>query len=251
MDLGDRMKDYEKVPRLNLVKKMPVIIRIDGKAFHTLTKKLKGYTPEFAELVYQTAQYLAENIQNCKLAYAQSDEISLLLTDFDNTMTHAWFDNNIQKITSISASMATMAFNNLRSESSDLFALNGVGSAMFDSRTFNLPKEEVVNYFIWRQQDATRNAIQMLGQSNFSHKQLHGISCDGIQEKLFQEKGINFNDCVVPQKRGICVVKKDVSKEAQQQGRYVIRRKWQIDRKIPVFTQDRDYIGRLLQKPLD
>ena len=113
-------------------------------------------------------------------------------------------------------------------------------SAIFDSRVFAIPKDEVNNYFIWRQQDATRNSIQMLGQANFSHKELHKCSCNMIQEKLFTEKGINFNDIPTTQKRGACIVKEQ----------YLVgeatRTRWIVDKEIPIFTSDRDYIGKFV-----
>ena len=115
--------------------------------------------------------------------------------------------------------------------------------AMFDSRVFALPKEEVVNYFIWRQQDATRNSIQMVGQTNFSHKQLHKKSCDDIQEMLFQEKGINWDDIPTSQKRGVCVIKEQYKLNNEQN---TFRTRWVVDPDIPIFTQDRNYIEKYL-----
>lgn len=252
--LGDRMKEnYENRSKTYLVRRMPVIIRLDGKAFHTFTKGLKKpYDEIFHNTMNATMKYLCENIQGCKLGYTQSDEITLLLTDYDTFDTNAWFDYNVQKICSVSASMATMAFNKyLRDFSRDtLRRINNTFTctkeedeyatvlekaidkcAMFDSRCFNIPKEEVTNCFIWRQQDATRNAIQMLGQCNFSHKELHGKSCSNIQDMLMLQKGINFNDMPTEFKRGVCC-RKDIDG------------KWVLDKEIPIFTQDRDYVER-------
>lgn len=256
-NLGDRMKGYENIPRTYLTRRMPTIIRIDGKAFHSFTK---GFQKPFDEVLIQsmwdTTKYLCENIQGCKVGYTQSDEISLLLTDYETITTSAWFDKNIQKMVSISASMATLAFNLAFSN----IITDGVENkdwtfdpemlemykkyskkqftALFDSRVFTIPKEEVNNYFIWRQQDATRNAIQMVGQANFSHKQLQNKNCNQIQEMLFQEKGINFNDLPIYQKRGACITKESYSKEGAE------RTRWVIDKNIPIFTQDRDYIEK-------
>jgi tRNA(His) 5'-end guanylyltransferase len=252
--LGDRMKGYENIPRIYLTRRMPAIIRIDGKAFHTFTR---GFDRPFDEIMirsmWETAKYLCENIQGCKLAYTQSDEISLLLTDYDELTTSAWFDKNIQKIVSVSASMATLAFNkyfsslcidwyaqhNASIKEWDLYSKR-FDTALFDSRVFIIPKEDVCNYFIWRQQDATRNAIQMVGYANFSHKQLNNVNCNQIQEKLFQEKSINFNDYPISQKRGICVVKEYYKKDEADRSR------WVIDENIPVFTQDREYIEKFI-----
>jgi tRNA(His) guanylyltransferase len=248
-NLGVRMKEYEKVETKFLTRRIPTIIRLDGKAFHSFTK---GFDRPFDNLLMktmqETTQELCKQIQGCKMAYTQSDEISLLLTDYDKITTSAWFDKNIQKMVSVSASMTTLIFNNIfRDKVEDVINtdeyiryMKKVNTAMFDSRVFNLPKEEVCNYFIWRQQDATRNAIQMAGQVNFSHKELQGINCNKIQDKLFIEKGINFNDLPIIQKRGTCITKKEVSVND------TIRKKWIIDKEIPIFTSDRSYIERYL-----
>lgn len=247
--LGTRMKRYEFVPRYHLTRRNPVIIRVDGKAFHTFTKGLKKpFDGVLLATMQETAKALCEKIQGCKLAYVQSDEISLLLIDYENIDTCAWFDYNIQKMASISASIATLAFNKAFREQVHIIGHvtkdinyfetleSKVDSAMFDSRVFSLPKEEVNNYFLWRQQDATRNSIQMVGQANFSHKELQNKNCNMIQEMLFVEKGINWNNLPTYEKRGACVIKKQV-----QVGES-IRNKWVIDKNIPVFSSDRQYI---------
>ena len=269
--LGDRMKEnYENRSKTYLVRRMPVIIRLDGKAFHTFTKGLKKpYDEIFHNTMNKTMKYLCENIQGCKLGYTQSDEITLLLTDYDTITTDAWFDYSVQKICSVSASMATMAFNKYLQEEifeyiDVLMALqdldleeeyldvldNKLGKAMFDSRCFNIPKEEVTNCFIWRQQDATRNAIQMLGQCNFSHKELQGMSCNDIQDMLMLQKGINFNDMPTEFKRGVCCVKEEYYPEPMlgyencEVDAESVRTRWVLDKEIPIFTQDRNYVER-------
>ena len=212
----------------------------------------------------ETSKYLCENITGCKLAYTQSDEISLLLTDYDSTETMPWFENNLQKLVSVSASMATLAFNKIFADKCallfddakadcaysagvrDISAYRAALSkslkkgATFDSRAFVLPKEEVVNYFIWRQQDATRNSILMVAQSLFPHNEIQGIKCDELQEKLFAERNVNWNDYPVPQKRGTCIIKRTVIQNGAE------RRKWTADNNIPIFTKDRDYIDTLV-----
>ena len=248
--LGDRMKEnYENRAKTYLVRRMPVIIRLDGKAFHTFTKGFKKpYDEIFHSTMNATMKYLCENIQGCKLGYTQSDEITLLLTDYDTLTTDAWFGYSVQKMCSVAASMATMAFNRVFSEqyhnamfkeedpTADPYfdiLFTKLDKAMFDARCFNLPKEEVTNCLIWRQQDVTRNAIQMLGQCNFSHKELHGKSCNDIQDMLMTQKNINFNDMPTEFKRGVCCLRnKDTEGHSP----------WIIDKEIPIFTQDRDYI---------
>jgi tRNA(His) 5'-end guanylyltransferase len=154
----------------------------------------------------EVTKYLCENIQGCILGYTQSDEISLLLVDFDKPTTSAWFDGNIQKMASISASMATAKFNEVRRLREAHKNL-----AFFDSRVFTISDRiEVMNYFIWRQKDATRNSISMAAQSMFSHKELQGKSSSALQEMMFTIKGVNWNDYPVSCKNGTMVTKKQV-----------------------------------------
>lgn len=267
--LGTRMKQYEYVTRNYLTRKLPVIIRLDGKAFHSFTRGFKRPFDEiFVKSMQDTMKYLCENIQGCVLGYCQSDEITLVLVDYQSREASAWFDNNIQKMVSVSASMATLAFNRFFAEEAHAFrnrmkydddgyidkdecdlwviynkALNK--GAMFDSRVFTVPKEEVVNTLIWRQQDATRNSIQSVGQANFSNTQLHGKKCNDIQDMLMLEKGINWNDFPTHLKRGSCCVKKPfkINEGTDQE---TVRNKWVVDTEIPIFTQDKDYVNRLV-----
>jgi tRNA(His) 5'-end guanylyltransferase len=242
--LGNRMKQYEEVNLHYLTRRMPLIIRVDGKAFHGFTKRSgfqKPFDEDFAMAMVDTGKGLLEEIQGSKLAYIQSDEISILATDYENIDTQTWFEKNLQKIVSISASIATICFNkcfiflNLKApEISDC--------GLFDSRAFVLPKEEVCNYFIWRQNDCTRNSIQGLGQANFSHKEMSGLNNEQVQEKLFKEKGINWNNIDIWKKRGICLYKEQVAKTVD--GYDVVRTEIIEDRGIPIFTQDRNYIER-------
>lgn len=254
-DLGNRMKGYENISRYYLTKKTPIIIRIDGKAFHSFTKGFKRpFDNILMESMQETAKYLCQNIMGCKLAYTQSDEISLLLVDYERVKSQSWFENNLQKMCSVSTSMATMYFNKIFSQFVDIYIeydakmsdvkyvdtlLRAVEKgAMFDARAFIIPKEEVCNYFIWRQQDATRNSIQMVAQSMFSHQKLQNKNCKELQELIFQEKGMNWNDYNTVHKRGSCIIKEHYNNEL------VIRSRWIVDRDIPVFTQDREYINK-------
>lgn len=216
----NRMKsNYENRSKTFLTRRTPVIIRLDGKAFHTYTRGLnKPFDEGLIEDMESTTKYLCENIQGVKLGYCQSDEISLLLTDYETLDTQAWFDYNVQKMTSISASMAAAKFNQLRLQ-------RNVGSqfdygdnryldsdflndklAFFDSRVFNIPKEEVSNYFLARQKDAVKNSIAMLAQSLYSPKELHKKNQSDMQELCFQ-KGFNWNDLDYRKKRGCTIVK--------------------------------------------
>lgn len=276
-DLGTRMKTYyESVPKFRLYKRIPVAIRIDGKAFHTFTR---GFKKPFDEILIksmqQTMLYLCENIQGCVLGYTQSDEITLILQDYKTLTTSAWFDYEIQKICSISASMATMAFNKYFSENvSEWCKDNGLATipylnegkdkellkqygiywsavhkgAMFDARCFNIPKEEVTNLIYWRQLDAARNSVQMVGQTYFSHKELQNKSCSDIQDMLMEKYNINWNDFPTTQKRGSCAIKVYYQNpEVDIKDRDDIRSSWFIDNEIPQFkNEDRQYIEQLI-----
>ena len=256
--IGDRMKNYEMRNRSYAQRRSSVVIRIDGKAFHTYTRGLaKPFDTELFDDMAETAKYLCENIQGAKMAYMQSDEISVLLTDYDDIKTDAWFDYEIEKMTSVSASLATTKF--LHQRVKRLLNCGAVPSASavidsvfkmrlpsFDSRVFAMPNdEEVVNCFLWRQQDAERNSIQALAQSVFSHKQLHGKNNSQMQDML-HERGINWNDCPTRQKRGVAVLKRQVYMTFGSPPQSVMRSEWQIDNEMPIVSKDRDYVRRLL-----
>jgi tRNA(His) 5'-end guanylyltransferase len=267
--LGDRMKSfYESIYNIAMPRRTNVIIRIDGKAFHTYTRGLKKpYDTGLNDDMDATTKYLCQNIQGCKCGYVQSDEISLLLTDYDRIETDAWFSNKIQKMASIAASMATSQFNKLRTirmlkESDINNAINlieNMRQAEFDARVFVIPsKEEIVNYFIWRQQDATRNSISTLAQSYFSPKELHGKKTNDMQDMLMLEKNINWNNESVRFKRGgfirkitsvidYKVLSFDVmaNNEVSSRGTGTTRTEWQAV-EIPIITQDRDFILNLM-----
>lgn len=259
--LGDRMKRYELTSKSYLMRRSNVIIRIDGCHFHSFCKGLrKPYDPLFIEVMQLTTKDLCEHIQGCKIGYVESDEISLLLTDYDSLQTDAWFDYSVQKICSVSASMAAMFFNknwaklvkkfyedkvrdNFREDENERFYNNVLLKkselgGYFDARAFNVPENEIVNYFIWRQNDATRNSIQGLAQANFSQKQIQGLNNSQLQDKLHEEKNINWNDCKTVEKRGTCLIHK--YDEALN------RSKWEIDYEIPIFSQDKEYIERVI-----
>lgn len=241
-ELGNRMKGYENVSKIVLPKRMPVLIRIDGKAFHTFTRGMKRpFDEKLSEAMWETCKFLAANIQGCKLAYTQSDEITLLLTNYDKLTTDSYFDNELQKIVSISASLATVKFNEEIKKS-----YPEKGYAMFDSRAWVVPHDEVCNAFIWRQQDATKNSISMVAQANFSHKSLQNLNGHQLQDKLYEEKGINWNDLPIWQKRGVCIIKKQKPKEVIYEGntKIIMRNSWEVDFNTPIFTQDREYIEK-------
>ena len=271
-ELGKRMKEYyENIPKTKLIRRTPVAIRIDGKSFHSFTK---GFKKPFDDILIksmqETMKYLCENIQGCVLGYTQSDEITLILVDYKNLNSCAWFDYEVQKMCSVSASMATMAFNkffykNVEEYSESVAVLQDFDiekkylekldkaaekGAIFDARVFNIPKEEVTNLIYWRQLDATRNSIQMVGQANFSHKQLQHKSCNDIQNMLLIEKDINWNNFPTTMKRGSCCIRN--RGVCEPYGNTVLAPglpigEWFIDNEIPIFKDEgREYIEQLI-----
>lgn len=219
--LGDRMKaNYEDRVRYALIRRMPVVIRLDGRSFHMLTRGCeKPFDSQLADCIAGTAMFLCSELQGAKCAYIQSDEISILLTDFDELTTQAWFDYNLQKIVSVSAGLA-----------SAWFSLEYGRLAVFDSRAFNLPKEEVANYFVWRQKDWIRNSVAMLAQANFSHNQLQGKGQADMHEML-HDRGINWAELDERWKNGLFIFKDTDA--------------WQQTTSI-VFTSNRESIERYL-----
>lgn len=268
-DLGNRMKEYyENIPKTKLMRRCPVILRIDGKAFHTFVRGFqKPFDGVLVKTMQETMKYLCENIQGCVLGYTQSDEITLVLVDYKKITSQAWFDYEVQKMCSIAASMTTMAFNKFFRDNVGDFLYenydeqyladyietlqNAVDKgAMFDCRCFNIPKEEVTNCIYWRQLDASRNSIQMVGQANFSHKELQNKSCNDIQDMLMVQKGINWNDLPIYQKRGSCCVRNHMISEPygnRMLDKNAGENEWVIDKNIPIFKgEDRKYIDNLV-----
>ena len=219
----------------------------------------------------ETTKYLCENMQGAVLGYTQSDEISILLTDYATLETDAWFDYEVQKLCSISASMATMAFNKAFDKAFDEWGrenlpdwdMGGTNEpvdegllkfcetyskavkkgAMFDARCFNIPKEEVTNYFYWRQLDAMRNSVQMVGQANFSHRELQFKSTKQIISLLKIHCGINWHSLPIWQQRGSACIKHKVCVD----GTDILRNKWKIDNEIPIFKDEgREYIEKFI-----
>lgn len=272
-NLGTRMKEfYEGVPKTKLMRRVPVAIRIDGKTFHTFTR---GFQKPFDSILMasmqETMKYLCENIQGCVFGYTQSDEITLILIDYQKFTSSAWFDYEVQKVCSIAASMATMAFNKFFTKNVNYFEMThehddtineycttlvnaAEKGATFDARCFNIPKEEVANLVYWRQLDAMRNSVQMVGQANFSHKELQNKSCNDVQDMLIAQKAINWNFYPEDCKRGAACIKLppkeeviDVPTAAEKPVRIVVNRSsWFVDTHMPILKEDWDYINKYI-----
>jgi tRNA(His) 5'-end guanylyltransferase len=254
--LGNRMKKYEDVYKQNLVPNMPVVLRIDGKAFHTFTKKMKK---PFDDLLINTMQKtmvsLCSDIQGAKFGYTQSDEITIVIK-LDDIRSQMFFDGKVQKILSITASKATKYFNKhfydnvnlLKSGKSDFENVvelniyeNKLFQAEFDCRVMNIPEGDLINNLIWRQMDATRNSISTLAQANFSHSELQGKSSSDMMDMLVNIKNINWNDLAVYKKRGSCCYKVKVG----------IRRKWLLNKEMPILTENRTFFENIVSPKIE
>ena len=256
--LSEKMKRLEGESEIKLKSKTPVIIRLDGKAFHTFTKDLdKPFDVDLSNIMQYTAMKLAEEIQNVKFIYSQSDEISMLLTDWDNPNTDTWYGYRVQKMTSVSASIATLAFSQkVRNLTSEYWARMMARDipweeeqvynrkydiwkskkfiALFDSRAFNLDINEVSNYFLYRYKDAKRNSVQALAQSIFTQSQLEGKNIEEMIQMVNENSGIDYNTLSDLQKTGFAIYKDDNGK-------------WKLDLEVPDIYENRDYIEKWIK----
>lgn len=203
------MKEYyENRYRLYLTRRTPAIIRLDGKSFHTLAKNLRRpFDDIFIYCMEHTAMGLMNNIQGAEIAYVQSDEISIFIKDYNRLNSEAWFGYNIQKISSVSASMATYFFNCYWRDMKD--PIEGGFIPLFDARVFNIPKEEISNYFLWRQRDWERNSLNMLCEQYFSHNELENKNSSDRHEML-HSVGVNWADLDDEQKNGTFLYKTEL-----------------------------------------
>ncbi len=242
--LGDRMKDYEQRAFRPLVRRVPVLLRIDGKAFHTWTKGLERPFDDNLKRCMNYAMYkMCSEIEGARFGYCQSDEISILICDYQDIGTQAWFDYRANKIESVAASICTASFNHMAMKVlPDQY--NKKGPAYFDARAWNLPKEEVLNYAYWRQKDCLRNSLSQLSRAYFSHKQLMHKNSSDMQEMLMTEKNINWNNIDTMLKRGAVVFKLRYHIDNKDE---TIRHKWVIDHNIPDFNKSPEYIQKFIE----
>jgi tRNA(His) 5'-end guanylyltransferase len=255
-DLGDRMKKHEYIYRTYLPKKQYYILRLDMKCGHSYTKNLnKPFDDGFIEDLQFTAKYLCEEIQGSLLSFQQSDEITIVFSDLQSEAADIWFGGNIQKIVSVAASLATSKFNELREdrgvrESNEKWE-NGEGVsfytrklAQFDARVFSVSqRHEVLNNLYWRQKDASKNSVQMLARSLFSHKECQGLNGSQLQDKMMLEKEVNWNDIETTKKRGSACYKELKLIESDLVTGDKFRGYWKIDNEIPIFSQDWEWFN--------
>lgn len=242
--LGTRQKGYEDAFRFKLPKGMPVMIRLDGRAFHTYTKGFKRPFDEvLANAMWEATKAVCEEIAGAKIGYTQSDEITIFINNYEDVNKEYWYDNNLQKIVSVAASIASGAFNDEIRKT-----YPNMKRATFDGRAWVLPKEEVFNNFLWRIRDCEKNSVSMVAQANFKHKELQGLNTSQLQDKLFLEKGINWNNLPTWQKRGAAVVKVKKMKPVSYNGQTfeVERNVWEVDLDMPMITKNPEYIDRFV-----
>lgn len=247
--ISDRQKDYEHVVDYQLMKRVPVMIRVDGKGFTKLTQNLERPSYDFLHVMANTMLYCIKEMQGAVFGYAQSDEITFVLKNDQSLESAPWFQNRVQKIASTSAALATKGFE--RSLQTLDKSLDLVGDAIFDARTFSVPSiGEAANNLIWRQQDCYRNAVSMASQNNLLQKigdkkalrLLHGKSTQERKKLLLEKCGIDFDDRYQPSfRKGIAayriptLVKDDVS-----------RNKWTLNFDLPFFVEDKDFLYNIL-----
>jgi len=275
--LGDRMKKYESAYDNAFPIRLPLIIRLDGVHFSTQVKKWKCEKPfdqKFIDAMHFTALTLCEQIAGAQIAYTQSDEITILIRDDMSINSQPWYAKEINKILSVSSAKASNAFNHKffglggsiimeRSDEDDNICdpIRLAEMAEFDCRGYVLPEEEIFNAFLWRQRDFEKNSVQMLARSLFSHSQLEGKGNSTMQDMMMSEHKVNWNDLPTHLKRGACVLKKDVLKEVpkrNEKGKVIKdefetinRPAWVVDKEIPIFTQDRDYVNQFTKVALE
>ncbi len=254
-DLGDRIRNYEDRFRYYLPRRTYTIVRLDGKCFSKYTSKLqKPFDLGLVEDLDNAVIKLMYDMQGAQFAYVQSDEVSILLTDFENPTTDAWFDGNIQKICSVSASLLTGYFNQLRligwmkgeRYKNDILphvylSASDIPLGFFDSRAFVIPDPiEVYNAVLWRQKDCIRNSVSQVASSLYSHNELLGKKHGEKHEMIFQ-KGINWNDYDLKLKNGRIIIREE----------YLVgetkRNRW-ISNGAPVFSKNTEFLKNLIPK---
>lgn len=215
MELADRMKNYEDKYRTYIPVEDSVIIRIDGSNFSNLTRNLKKpYDDNFINLMNDTARYIISEVSGFRFATVQSDEINICLQLY-NVKQEPYYGNNVNKINSLLSAYASSYFSVHSSK-----AFGDTKVIQFDARCFGLPKEEVVNYFIYRQQDTIRNSIQMAARTHFSHKQVNCKNSNEMKEML-KNSGNDFDNLPNYFRMGRSIYKIQVEKISDYDGKLV------------------------------
>jgi len=250
--LEDRMKYYERETNYTLTPKVPVVGRVDGKGFSKFTRQLKldsdsPWDGDFVAAMTVAGKAACEEIQGCQLAYIQSDEITFLVTDTASENTQSYFGYKTRKMNSIVASTVALEFYaELIFRRDDLVD----SRPRFDSRFWNVTPDEVVNVFIWRQQDAMRNSVQMWARHHFSHKQVDGKSVAQMKEML-REIDADWDELPEDLQRGILLIKREFTEPVtftvcgQEKTTMVTRKRW-VAETAPLFVENKGLIAELL-----
>ena len=244
MDLGDRMKLYEKDSAKIFLPTLPIVVRVDGKCFSNWTRGLdRPYDLRFIHLMQEVTKFLVE--ETCaNTGYCQSDEINLVFYS-SNPKSQVFFNGKQQKMVSVIASMATAKFNSLVSE---FLPDTENGLAFFDARAWVVPNlVEAANSILWRERDATKNSISMATREYYSHNEIFGKSCSEMQEMLFQ-KGVNWNDYPDSFKRGTFYQRKSIETRLTPEELDSLPEKHEA-RKNPHLTFSRSKVCRVDMPP--
>lgn len=225
--LGDRMKQYEAATRFVLPRRTYTVVRVDGKSFHTFLRHAsKPWDQNVVWAMIETAKQLCRTLDGAVLAYTQSDEISVIMQDFENNGTQPWFGGVVQKMVSIAAATATSAFTAEYSQRTD--PGDWPTPALFDARVFTIPDVvEVANYLVWRQRDCVRNSVLTLAQSVFSHREMQGKNVGVLREELLHDKGLDWEkDVALHLRQGIQVVKENYDATPDDGDPLTLRTRW-------------------------
>lgn len=256
--LGIRQKSYETHYDYTITPRLPIIVRADGKSFSRLTRKLeRPFCLAMLKVMSETMLNTIMEMQGAVLGYQQSDEITFVLRNDQSFESEPWFQNRVQKVSSMTAAQATLCFNEAIKKPG--ISLDLVGSAIFDARTFAVPSiSEVVNNLIWRQQECMKNAVTMAAQTELSEKFgkktalkiLHKKNTYEKKGLLLQHCGIDFDEYYPPEfRKGVVAIKSPSI--IQTETGSATRNKWGLNLDIPVFMEDKDYVFNIILNGAD
>lgn len=226
--LGDKHKKFEGMYYHYFLPNIPIVVRLDGRAFHTFTKGLnRPFDERLSNMMIDTTIELVKQT-HASIGYTQSDEITLVFSGSDQPL----FGGRQSKIETTLAAIASAKFNQLL-----MTTIPEKVSLLptFDARAFQYPtKELAVESLIWRETDATRNSLTMLAHAHYSHKELQGKGFKAKHDML-HAVGVNWNDMPVHFKRGTYIKRQ-------------VKTSWMDDdtwNKIPVkHRPDSRYVSR-------
>lgn len=255
MNLQERQKNYESFSDYSLTPRLPVIIRVDGKNFSNITRKCdKPYDPIIQAALVDAAAFAISDMQGAVFAYTQSDEITFILRNDQSLESTPWFQNRLLKISSITSSLVTLAFNNFL----NLKGVSLAGPALFDCRVFVVPSiTEAVNNIIYRQGDCVKNSVSSAAQNLLTQKLGTSIALKSLFKKKTDEKrklvkevcNIDFDEYFPSSFRhgvGIYKVPTLINKENN-----IIRNKWFKDWDLPLFIENKPFISNLIINGFD